>query len=88
VALRKDGAPTAKVTLFWASGLVTDREYGQLKSYLGRLGYPEKILDESVTALAQNAERAVSQKHPFHGLGIEVPAGERPKINVYLQPVL
>jgi hypothetical protein len=88
VALRSDGTPTAKLTLFWASGLVSSRELAQLTTYLTGLGYPGHALDEAIAALAENADRAVSQRHPFHALGIEVPVGERPKINVYLQPVL
>ena len=87
-ALRTGGTPTAKVTVFWASSFVSVREHDQLKQYLSRLGYPADALDNAIAALADNADRAVSQRHPLHGLGIEVPTQARPKLNVYLQPVL
>ncbi|MBI5508397.1 MAG: hypothetical protein HY903_06575 [Deltaproteobacteria bacterium] len=87
-ALCSDAPATAKVTLFFAGDRTADADLTTLDTYLQGLGYPAHGLDAAVKALAENAHRAVAQRYPLHGVGIEVPVASRPKINVYLQPVL
>jgi len=88
VAIASDRPTTAKLAVFWASKGVGDKEMQQVRDYVARIGYPGCVLDEAVRALSETSKLAQAQEHPLHGIGIEVPVGERPKINVYLQPVL
>lgn len=87
-ALRDDGEPTLKVTVFFASAHVEDADTTRVANYLESLDYNADPVREAITVLGEGHERASAQKHPLHGVGIELPVGARPKINIYAQPVI
>jgi hypothetical protein len=89
VALRDREPPTIKVTTFLAAKTRNQACVDQLARYLGSLGYAADALRAAVLALEDPHDPATSKRiHPLHGVGLEVPAGAHPKINVYLEPTL
>lgn len=86
-ALSDDEPLTAKLTVFFGSRDVGQREEQQLLSYLVALGYPTAGVAKALSIFAP-AEVREKRRSPLHGVGIEVPKGERPKINIYLQMAL
>jgi len=78
------------VTLFYAAGVEPgqdlDRDTQRLIDYLESLGYPTSPVTDLLEILHEDGGSA--QKQPVHGVGIEVPVGAHPKINLYLQPVI
>ncbi len=87
VALRQ-GAPTLKLTLFFATREVGAGDLDRVASYLSDHGYDPALVRDTAAALSHGAERAQLQPHPLHAVGVEMPMGDQPKINVYLQPVM
>jgi hypothetical protein len=87
-ALREDGAPTIKVTLFYSAAHVSHADADRVVAYLDDLGYESASLRAVVAALSKGGAAAKVQPHPLHGVGLEVPASGRPKVNVYVQPVI
>lgn len=87
-ALRQDGTPTVKVTLFFSADFVGNADVDRVIAYLDGVGYEPTSLGRVIAALSEGAGSAHVQRHPLHGVGIEVPTSGRPKVNVYLQPAI
>jgi hypothetical protein len=86
-ALCDDAPLTAKLTVFFGSETVTAADAERLLGYLKGLGYPTAGVAAVIDSLCSRDPR-LRDRRPLHGVGIEVPVGARPKINLYLQPVL
>ncbi len=84
-----EGEPTtAKLTLFFGSREVSAEDEARLVGYLDELGYPTAALARIFATLGAPAAPPLPAKSPLHGVGIEVPVGARPKVNLYLMPVV
>jgi hypothetical protein len=88
VALRKDGPTSAKLTTFFSPKRSGSAEVEQTVAYLEANGHDTAPMRLALAALSEGVEKPARQKQPVHGVGIETPAGERTKVNVYLQATL
>lgn len=87
VALASDRQPTVKMTVFFPGTTVSRSDWERVAAYLQHLGHDPLPLEPALQALGEGTP-AGAQKHPLRAVGIEVPAAERVKANVYLQAVL
>jgi hypothetical protein len=87
VALATDVAPTVKVTYFFAGHTPPEQSLALTGRALRSFDYTLP-LESLWQALTGPKERTLSQAHPLHGVGVEVPTGRPAKLNLYLQPTL
>jgi len=87
IALCGEGPRTLKVTGFFSPKRVSSSDAERIASYLRMCGHPTAPLDAVIGALCQGVLEPGNQMHPLHAVGLETPVGDRPKINIYLQPV-
>ncbi len=87
VALSSHAPPTLKVTYFFAGQTDPNVTLALLTQALGQIGYIPPLA-KLWQALTGPRDRTLSQAHPLHGVGIELPTGAPPKVNLYLQPTL
>jgi hypothetical protein len=87
-ALRRQGPATMKLTLFFSRHRVSDADIDNVLAYASAAGYDVAPLRALIATLAAGVDSPRLVRKPLAGIGVEVPVGERPKINVYLQPVL
>ena len=88
VGLRPKGKPTLKLTAFFVSKGEADSVGAKIRDYLSELGCPLPVLEKAALESVAGVESTGVEEHPYHGVGIELPAGDTPKVNVYLRPVI
>ena len=88
VGIRSEGLPTLKLTTFFISKGDGDSVGRKIGSYLKSVGCSPKAFEKAAVEAARGVESTAVEDHPYHGVGIELPVGETPKVNVYMRPVI
>ena len=90
IGLVEGRSPTLKFTAFFVSGEgdLSGDIGAKIGAYLDRVGYDRGVFDRTVAEMIRGVESASVERHPWHGVGLEIPVGEVPKVNVYLRPIV
>jgi hypothetical protein len=88
VALQAGAATTVKVTGFFSARRVKKDDVERVTRYLEFSHHASEPLRTAAKTLSQGVSEPVTQKQPLCGVGLETPIGNRPKINLYLRPVV
>ncbi|MEC9464487.1 MAG: hypothetical protein VX834_01805 [Myxococcota bacterium] len=87
IGLNQDGFQTLKLTTFFSDAERTHEPVDLVGTYLAHHDYHTGPYEQAVKTLTEGASEPNLKKQPVHGVGIEYPVGDRPKVNVYLTPL-